>query len=142
MPIMPIMLLYLLPYIYYEFAVQNWANATYQIHGLWPAYSHSKYPSWCNGTEYKNVTGAQYDDMQRYWNSDDDNQAFWGHEWTKHGTCMQQQTNITQDQYFDTALDIFKSLISENTTWACGATDDCIVACYDLMLKNESCPTK
>jgi hypothetical protein len=26
-----------MPYNYYEFAVQNWVNGTYQVHGLWPA---------------------------------------------------------------------------------------------------------
>jgi ribonuclease T2 len=128
------------PYDYYAFAVQNWCNNDYDIHGLWPQYNNGTYPAFCNDAKYQEVAGTLFDNMTVYWNSecnDDtlDNQNFWAHEWSKHGTC----TNLNETTYFNKALDLFHSL--NNSTWTCGQSTDCIVACFDLNFQNILCPS-
>lgn len=130
-----------LPYNYYEFAVQDWVSSgNYQIHGLWPAYSPAKYPSDCSGTPYQRVEPPLVQNMLQYWNADpDENQQFWYHEWTKHGTCVQVQTGANETEYFEKAISLFVPLLPENTTWTCGASTTCIVACYDLSYNRIPC---
>lgn len=128
------------PYNYYEFAVQNWVDGNYQIHGLWPSYSPGKYPSECGGSTYVRVDGTLLDSMEKYWNANpDQNQQFWYHEWSKHGTCVERQTGANETAYFEQALTLFVTLLPENSTWTCGAETDCIVACYDLNYTRTSC---
>jgi ribonuclease I len=130
-----------IPYNYYEFAVQNWCNNSYNIHGLWPQYYNNTYPSWCRGPNFKQITGSQLDAMNKYWNASCTtlgSQSFWEHEWLKHGTCFAEQTGLQQTQYFDIALQLFISMLNESKTWTCGS---CIVACFDLSYRSMQCTT-
>lgn len=127
-----------LPYHYYDFAVQNWSGQ-YQIHGLWPQYTNRTYPSWCQGDTYETVAGPLLSLMGQYWNTGQDNQGFWAHEWSKHGTCAQEATGMNQSMYFMRAIELFRSLQPQNVSWTCGATADCVVACYDLEYRQIMC---
>ncbi|KAF9279316.1 ribonuclease T2-like [Linnemannia elongata] len=116
--------------------VQQWdyrlspANE-FSIHGLWPdTCSGGQGPT--NGcdparvytdikTRLQNYPGTPagfLDEMNTYWSSyKGDNNAFWAHEWRKHGTCVSTlapscSSNYVQDQdvytYFSTALALRK----------------------------------
>lgn len=129
-------------YDYYEFAVQNWVDGSYQIHGLWPSYSSGTYPSYCGDTPYQHISPPLVNTMLTYWNADpDQNQQFWSHEWSKHGTCVQEQTGSNQTDYFERGLSLFMKILPENNTWTCGASVDCVVACFDLSYTRMSCRT-
>ena len=134
---------YVYSYNYYSFAVQSWCDIeSYYIHGLWAQYNTTDYPSWCNGSKYQQIEGNLLLEMNKSWNAScpysNGSQELWEHEWNKHGTCVQLQTNMTQNTYFQKAIDIYNSLI--NTGWSCGQTSNCIVACYDLDWNFIECP--
>ena len=132
----------MVPYNYYEFAVQNWVDGSYQIHGLWPAYSTGVYPVNCTNTPYQFIKPPLVNTMLTYWNAyPDENQQFWAHQWFAYGTCMQQQTGANQTKYFEKALSLFMTVLPENTTWTCGESVDCVIACFDLDYVRMSCRT-
>lgn len=62
--------------------------------------------------------------MEKHWPScpefsNNGNVAFWQHEYTKHGSCM---TNLTQLEYFSTGLELldkFKGKCTGVTTGEC-----------------------
>ncbi|KAI1313047.1 ribonuclease T2-like [Mortierella claussenii] len=87
--------------------VQQWYNGLgpsnqFTMHGLWPdTCSGGQGPS--NGCDssrvyddvgtrlqnYANAAPGFLDDMNTYWSSyNGDNNVFWSHEWSKHGTCV------------------------------------------------------
>ncbi len=129
------------PYNYYELSIQKWCQNNYQIHGLWPQYNSDSYPINCIGPSYTDITNTDLlNDMYRDWsNCDDSTQSFWNHEWTKHGTCVYQQFGITENQYFQIAINLFDQLTTDDFN-KCNNQDDCIVACYNLDLYKINCP--
>ncbi|KAF8944609.1 ribonuclease T2-like [Haplosporangium gracile] len=116
--------------------VQQWYNGLgpaneFTMHGLWPdTCSGGQGPA--NGCDaarvysdietrlqnYPSTPAGFMDDMNTYWSSyKGDNNAFWSHEWSKHGTCVSTlapkcSSNYVQDQdvfnYFNTALALRK----------------------------------
>ncbi|GAB5589910.1 Ribonuclease T2 precursor (RNase T2) [Umbelopsis nana] len=85
--------------------VQQWVpgygpSDAFTLHGLWPDQCNGSYaPSGgCDSSrQYTNIetiiqnygSSTLYSDMQTYWPSDaQSNNAFWSHEWSKHGTCV------------------------------------------------------
>ncbi|KAF9356323.1 ribonuclease T2-like [Mortierella sp. AD094] len=112
--------------------VQQWYQGLgpsnqFTMHGLWPdTCSGGQGPS--NGCDssrvysdietrlqnYANADPNMLDNMNTYWSSyTGDNNSFWSHEWSKHGTCVSTlapscDPNYVQDQdvynYFNTAL--------------------------------------
>ncbi|KAF9316535.1 ribonuclease T2-like [Podila horticola] len=99
----------------------------FTVHGLWPdTCSGGQGPT--NGCDaarvyddieprlqnYPSTPAGFLDDMNTYWSSyKGDNNAFWSHEWSKHGTCVSNlapscSANSVQDQdvfsYFSKAL--------------------------------------
>ncbi|KAF9142717.1 ribonuclease T2-like [Mortierella sp. GBA39] len=116
--------------------VQQWYQGLgpsneFTMHGLWPdTCSGGQGPAnGCDaarvysdiGTRLQNYPSAPagfMDDMDTYWSSyTGDNNAFWSHEWSKHGTCVSTlapkcSSNYVQDQdvfnYFNTALGLRK----------------------------------
>ncbi|KAI8343782.1 base non specific RNase Rh [Choanephora cucurbitarum] len=71
----------------------------FTLHGLWPDTCSGAYgpSSGCDssrssstiGTVIRNGDSALYNRMLTYWPSNQgDNNKFWSHEWTKHGTCV------------------------------------------------------
>ena len=114
-------------YNYYELAVQKWCSTEYMIHGLWPQINSTAYPEDCKYVSYVEPTGKLLTDMDKYWHSCDN--TLWQHEWTKHGSCMQEQNNIDENTFFNTTL----SLFLENTHLLDKCkNDDCILGCFDL----------
>lgn len=88
-------------------------NTNFTVHGLWPQYSSSGYPSTCTTEAYNSssATDVGWDDMVLYWpdveysETSSSYTSFWEHEWTKHGTC----TGLSQDAYFQAALNLIKA---------------------------------
>lgn len=124
------------PYNYYELAVQKWCSSDYMIHGLWPQYNSTSYPSDCAVVPYSKPTGSLLSLMDSYWASCDD--SLWQHEWTKHGSCMHVQNNIDENTFFNMTLALFLSNI--DSTYHCNNKDDCILACFDLDIQVIKCP--
>eukprot|EP00164_Ancoracysta_twista_P000590 GFYU01000781.1.p1 GENE.GFYU01000781.1~~GFYU01000781.1.p1 ORF type:complete len:237 (+),score=66.77 GFYU01000781.1:76-786(+) len=89
------------------------------VHGLWPDRSDGTYPSFCNRTDtidYSQISGELQADMNTYWPSlfGQGSESFWSYEWNKHGTCAHYHTYKTQHDYFQSAIDIRKSLDIED----------------------------
>lgn len=102
---------------------------SWTIHGLWPDNCDGTYDSSCDSSRaYTNMTeliqtyGSQslLDFMNTYWLSDSESaEAFWEHEWSKHGTCVSTlepsclsnyQTGEEAVTFFQVTVDLFKSL--------------------------------
>jgi ribonuclease T2 len=70
------------------------------LHGLWPEFFNGSWPEYCDASSPFNMTALSdlVDDLHTYWPSlvAPDQSAFWAHEWTRHGTCM--------EPYFKTSL--------------------------------------
>lgn len=102
---------------------------SWTIHGLWPDHCDGTFDSSCDTSRaYTNLTaliqtyGSQslLDFMKTYWLSDSESaEAFWEHEWSKHGTCISTlepsclsdyQTGEEAVVFFQTVVNLFKSL--------------------------------
>tara|TARA_B110000285_G_C15120429_1_gene616773 strand:- start:1989 stop:2612 length:624 start_codon:yes stop_codon:yes gene_type:complete len=90
-------------------AQDYWKN-NLTIHGLWPQYSVSDYPSYCTTEPFDETIPLEigWDTMTELWpdvqynESDPNYDSFWEHEWTKHGTC----SGLSQHDYFEAALNL------------------------------------
>jgi ribonuclease T2 len=88
-----------------------WPNETpafgWLLHGLWPEFDNGTWPQYChkeipfNATAIEDLKG----DLDSYWPSlmSKDFDAFWAHEWTRHGTCALKLTPGEHD-YFSLVL--------------------------------------
>ncbi|KAG8168967.1 hypothetical protein KVR01_001716 [Diaporthe batatas] len=102
---------------------------SWTIHGLWPDNCDGTFDSSCDSSRaYTNLTaliktyGSQslLDYMNQYWLSDSESpEAFWEHEWSKHGTCISTiepscysgyQTGEEAVDFFKIVVNLFKSL--------------------------------
>lgn len=78
------------------------------IHGLWPQYNTTGYPSFCSDEPFDPSipeligmnTMIQYWPDVQYDESSPSYDSFWEHEWTKHGTC----SGLSQYDYFNNAI--------------------------------------
>ena len=63
------------------------------LHGLWPEFLNGSWPQYCDPAAPFNMTSVQdlLPELHTYWPSlvAADQAAFWEHEWTRHGTCME-----------------------------------------------------
>lgn len=123
-------------YNYYELSLQKWCTKDYQIHGLWPQYNSSYYPTYCKNVTYHQPKGELLNELNKYWNSCDN--TLWEHEWKKHGSCIQYQNNISENDYFNNTVQLLiknKNLINQ-----CNQnSDNCILSCFDLDYNNIDC---
>lgn len=86
----------------------------FTIHGLWPSKlsGHHQLNCFCekfNGSEIKHLLPR----LEQFWPSlyKGDNEAFWSHEWHKHGSCAASVPELSsQAKYFNWALDGFEKL--------------------------------
>lgn len=126
-------------YNYYEMAFQNWCNNSYiSIHGLWPQISNKSYPEYCSNISYYTPPNSIYLPMLKYWNNCDNTTAFWIHEWDKHGTCYQQQTNTNETTYFETGLSIYFNNINYISKICTLTATNCKI-CLDLNYNVINC---
>ena len=84
----------------------NWS-----IHGLWPQYTISTYPTFCKAVTFDiNKLKPILDDLNKYWKSNcDKNDKFWEHEWKKHGSCV--FSDIDELEYFKQTISLYKQAI-------------------------------
>lgn len=130
-------------YNYYELAVQKWcgANHSYQIHGLWPQYTNTTYPEYCNNVSFdSNIPKNLLSKMNNDWNNCNDSLDLWKHEWTKHGTCFNEQTSLNQTVFFETTINLFEFV--KNDSNICQNKTECIIGCFDLNYNQIDCSTK
>ncbi|KAF7904069.1 hypothetical protein EAF00_001403 [Botryotinia globosa] len=111
---------------------------SWTIHGLWPDHCDGTYDSNCDTSrQYSSITNilssagqtSLLSYMNTYWVSvDSTNEAFWEHEWNKHGTCVSTlepscyssyTTGAEVVDYFNVAVDLFKIL--PTYTWLANA---------------------
>ena len=102
-----------------ELALQKCdSDSDWTIHGLWPNWGQD-----CTSEQFdESQVEDLLDDMKQYWLScpkyGHDNEGFWSHEWSKHGTC----TGLTQHEFFSKALDLYQNFASD-----CSSGDSCDV---------------
>jgi len=91
-------------------------KVNFTIHGLWPQYTTSGYPSSCTNEEFdmnaiKNIGMnnmiQKWPDVQ-YSLNNTLYDSFWIHEWSKHGTC----SGLSQYDYFNEALKLTNHVIT------------------------------
>lgn len=124
-------------YNYYELALQKWCSNDYMIHGLWPQINVTEYPVYCEDVDYNEPIEPLLYSMQHYWKECDN--ELWRHEWEKHGSCIKQQNNISEHNFFNKTLELF-FLIQQGSNNKCKDQKDCIVACFDLDYNVMNCP--
>ena len=128
-------------YTYYTFAIQNFCDIEDYIHGLWPQFNSTSYPEYCSSVTYEDVTGDLLADMNDICNQQD--QSFWTHEWSKHGSCVNLQTGMTETDYFNLTINLLKNLLStQSNLWneTCAEmSNSCVVQCYDLNFTEIVC---
>ncbi|KAF7491563.1 Ribonuclease DdI [Sarcoptes scabiei] len=88
----------------------------WSIHGMWPQNFDQSYPSFCcsNHTYDHRLIKPLESELIAYWKeiqSGKDNDWFWSHEYTKHGTCAI-ECPLMHDElgYFNSTLQVFKKL--------------------------------
>lgn len=83
-------------------------NENFTIHGLWPQYDTTGYPSYCSAESFDtnipkeigwNTMTTYYPDV-KYVETSPDYDSFWEHEWDKHGTC----SGLSQYDYFQQVI--------------------------------------
>ena len=99
---------------FYYLSLIKEQNNTFSIHGLWPQYSPTQYPSYCKEVSFSlDKLQPILPDLNKYWYSTmEKNADFWEHEYKKHGSCV--FTEITEYEYFEKALKLYKEAIKAN----------------------------
>ncbi|KAI3900691.1 hypothetical protein MKW98_009301 [Papaver atlanticum] len=89
-------------------------RADFGIHGLWPNYKDGSYPSSCDRDSLYDpsmLSDLKWD-LQKNWPTlacpSGNGDAFWGHEWNKHGTCS--ESCLNQHDYFASALKLKRKI--------------------------------
>mmetsp|Transcript_136753 Transcript_136753/g.265984 ORF Transcript_136753/g.265984 Transcript_136753/m.265984 type:complete len:301 (-) Transcript_136753:302-1204(-) len=81
----------------------------FTMHGLWPSRigdAAMSFPCKCDDRNFDSskVSSIQ-DQLNQFWPSFNDNKEFWGHEWTKHGTCAADVDDLKDElSFFKTTL--------------------------------------
>ncbi|EKV13781.1 Ribonuclease T2, putative [Penicillium digitatum] len=114
---------------------------SWTIHGLWPDNCDGTYQSYCDSERaYSNITAILQgqglcdlvDYMEEYWvDINGDNENFWSHEWSKHGTCINTIDPSCYSSYkpqeevgdfFKKTVNLFKRLDTHKALAAAGIT--------------------
>ncbi|THV90922.1 ribonuclease T2 [Aureobasidium pullulans] len=102
---------------------------SWTIHGLWPDNCDGTYEATCDSSRAYTDIGCILEDkghgdiltyMETYWKDyQGDDESFWEHEWSKHGTCYSTlnpscYTNYSKEDelvdFLNTTITLFKSL--------------------------------
>ena len=102
-------------------------NDKWFIHGLWPQIDKHKYPTFCKKVVFDiNKLAKINDKLQLFWHSDrEKDEAFWKHEWEKHGSCM--FNNCDEFQYFNTTLKLYQEAINKNLPEKYFSNNKCLI---------------
>lgn len=114
---------------FWDYDPSTGPSNSWTIHGLWPDHCDSTYDENCDPSRaYTDIASLLTDNdagdtlsyMQTYWvDIDGDNEEFWEHEWSTHGTCFSTLeldcfSGIIRGQeavaYFQSVVALFKSL--------------------------------
>ncbi|KAK0233598.1 ribonuclease T2 [Armillaria fumosa] len=114
---------------FWDFNPSTGPSDSWTIHGLWPDHCDSTFDQSCDPSRaYTGIASLLTNNgasdtlsfMQTHWvDINGDNEGFWEHEWSKHGTCMSTLeldcfSNITKGQeavaYFQTVVALYKTL--------------------------------
>lgn len=82
-------------------------NGKWAIHGLWPHYSQTEYPTYCRPVNF-NISKLDpiIDDLNEHWlSTKKKDKDFWKNEWETHGSCM--FTEMDELTYFKTTLSLY-----------------------------------
>ena len=105
------------------------------IHGLWPSLKSGKYLAECtSGVEIVDDGSSLFTDMKQYWPSfAKGNEAFWEHEYNKHGFCMVEEKGWSgYEEYFNFVLDLHKNTYNDLITNAFpGYSGESVTVSYD-----------
>lgn len=103
----------------------------YTIHGLWPDPESSC--TFCSEEEFdeKKISANTLELMKIYWPNcmNVNNEKFWEHEWSKHGTC----TGMTQEEYFNKGIELF---VENKNLCPNGSKEACMI-CFTPELEKE-----
>jgi ribonuclease I len=129
-------------YAYYCLALQTWCSTDYKIHGLWPDYDATSYPSYCGETPFDLKllqTSPKYESMLENWYDCtlNDTIALYEHEWLKHGTCVSMQAGFSQNEYFEKALELFEQYKDLKKDTVCFDLEFNMIDCEDEMVLIE-----
>jgi ribonuclease T2 len=144
-----------------------WKN-NFTVHGLWPQYVTSGYPSTCTTEKFDSSIPSKvgldtlisrWPDV-KYTINNTKYDSFWEHEWSKHGTC----SGLTQYDYFMTAIrmtdilltpDIFHKSVGTNinteelrmlfgptSTISLQCSHQSLVGVYSCWQQKNNVPTK
>lgn len=102
----------------YFLLVQQWPAAYgrgpsfFTLHGLWPSRNGPSYPCQCS-SEALDMQALQpiIGELDTYWPTlmQGNNEHFWSHEWSKHGTCCGQEPSLdSQLKFFNTTVQLRK----------------------------------
>ena len=88
----------------------------YTIHGFWPQYSKTSYPTYCKNLNFSlDALKPILDELNKYWSSNkgkDENPDFWKHEYLKHGSCM--FTDVSEFDYFNKTINLYLQALQLN----------------------------
>lgn len=85
----------------------------FTVHGLWPERRDGTWPQFCAPGDDLNVEEIAdlVPEMERVWPSwSSDDEAFWNHEWARHGTCAMSTIRGHQHRFFETVLRLHEQL--------------------------------
>jgi ribonuclease I len=102
---------------FYYLSLINEGNNEWSIHGLWPQYTPTSYPTYCGKVSF-DISKLELilPELNQYWYSEDKtetkNADFWKHEYLKHGSCV--FTPLNELEYFGKTLKLYKSAVDQN----------------------------
>ena len=101
---------------FYYLSLIKEKNNTFSIHGLWPQYNKTSYPTYCKKVKFSiKALEPIMDELNKYWYSKySKNTEFWKHEYMKHGSCM--FCSMTEYEYFDKTLCLYNKAIAQDLT--------------------------
>jgi hypothetical protein len=84
----------------------------FTVHGLWPQRRDGTWPEFCDSSSELDVDEIEdlLPDLEKAWPSwSSDDETFWNHEWTRHGTCAEGIVGH-QHAFFQTVLRLHNKL--------------------------------
>ena len=99
---------------FYYLSLLKEDDDSWSIHGFWPQYSTTSYPTYCRQVDFDITKLSKIiDKLNGIWYSTKEkNNLFWEHEWKKHGSCMFNKCD--ELSYFTTTLELYYKAIEKD----------------------------